>query len=200
MCMKKFSFHLFKKLPAREKKITFSTTLTLIRLILIPFIVGAMILDAWHSAFILFIIAAITDVLDGWTARWFNERTFLGAALDPVVDKLLVLAIFFTLAFIQPLLFTIPLWFVLLVLLKEMVQIGGAVFIYCARGHLTIAPTLLGKATMVVQTAFIAWLFSCYFYGWLPIKTYYVMLGAVLTLVALAFLDYARIGFAQWRT
>lgn len=197
--MKKFSFHLFKKLPAREKKITLSTALTLCRLILIPFIVGAMIVDAWHSAFFLFIVAAVTDVLDGWIARWLNERTFLGAALDPLVDKLLILAVFFTLAFIQPLLFTIPLWFVLLVLIKELIQISGAVFIYWSRGHLTIAPTRLGKATMVVQTAFIAWLFSCYFYGWVPIKTYYVMLGAVLCLVATALLDYVRIGFAQWK-
>src|SRR5262245_17807351 len=84
VCMKKFSFQLFKKLPAHEKKITFSTALTILRFILIPFIVGAMIMNAWHTAFILFVIAAITDVLDGWLARWMNQRTFLGAALDPL--------------------------------------------------------------------------------------------------------------------
>ena len=76
--MKKFSFSLLKKLPAHEKKITFSTVLTLIRFALIPFIVIAMILQMWHVAFLLFIVAGITDVLDGWSARWFNQRTFLG--------------------------------------------------------------------------------------------------------------------------
>lgn len=74
--MKKFSFHLFKKLPAHEKKITFSTVLTLIRFMLIPFIVTAMIMQAWSTAFVLFVIAAISDVLDGLCARWFNEHTF----------------------------------------------------------------------------------------------------------------------------
>ena len=198
--MKKFSFHLFKKLPPREKKITFSTMLTLIRFVLIPFIVVAMVMDAWSVAFILFVAAAITDVLDGWTARWLNERTFLGAALDPLADKLLILAVFFTLAFIQPFLFTIPLWFVLLVLLKELVQIAGAIFIYRMKGHLSIAPTKLGKATMMAQTVFISWLFSCYFFNWVPIKTYYAMLTAVMSLVVLAFIDYARIGLAQARS
>lgn len=198
--MKKFSFHLFKKLPPREKKITFSTMLTFIRFALIPFIVAAMVMDAWSMAFILFVIAAITDVLDGWTARWFNERTFLGAALDPIADKLLVLAVFATLAFIQPFLFTIPLWFVLLVLLKELVQIMGAVYIYRVKGHLNIAPTMLGKVTMMAQTIFISWLFACYFFNWVPLKTYYVMLTSVISLVILSFIDYARIGLMQARS
>ncbi len=194
--MKRFSFQLFKKLPAHEKKITLSTALTILRLLLIPCIVSAMVMDAWHTAFILFVIAAITDVLDGWLARWMNQRTFLGAALDPLADKLLIIAVFSTLAFVQSPLFVIPRWFVILVLLKEVLQIIGAVFIYCKNGHLTIAPTQLGKWTMVAQTTFIMWLFSCYFFAWVPIKTYYAMLVGVLSLVFLAFLDYLRIGMA----
>ena len=106
--MKEFSFHLFKKLPAHEKKITLSTMLTLLRLALIPFIVGSMMYGNWQIAFIFYVIASVTDVLDGWIARNFNQRTFLGAALDPIVDKILVIAIFATLAFIQPFLFKIP--------------------------------------------------------------------------------------------
>ena len=198
--MKKFSFHLFKKLPAHEKKITFSTSLTLARFVLIPLIVTAMIMHHWHAAFVFFMCAAITDVLDGWFARWLNERTFLGAALDPLADKLLVIAVFATLAFVQSPLFMIPLWFVWFVLLKELVQITGAIIIYNRKGHLNIAPTMLGKATMVAQTTFITWLFSCYFFHWVPIKTYFAMLAAVSSLVILSFIDYARIGFAQARS
>lgn len=192
--MKKFSFHLFKKLPAHEKKITLSTKLTLLRFALIPFIVIAMIHDNWSIAFFLYIIASITDVLDGFLARWFNERTFLGAALDPLTDKILVIAIFATLAFIQPFLFRIPLWFVLLVLFKELIQITGAVIIYCKRGYLNISPTILGKGNGIVQTIFISWLFSCYFFHWAPFKTYYILLGVVISFVILTFVDYARIG------
>lgn len=156
-------------------------------------------MHAWHIAFALFVVAAITDVLDGWIARWFNQRTFLGAALDPLADKVLVVAVFATLAFVQSPLFAIPLWFVILVLLKEAVQIAGALFVFSVKGHLHIAPTLLGKGTMVAQTIFIMWLFSCYFFAWVPIKTYYAMLTGVLILVILSFIDYMRIGFKQVR-
>ncbi|GMU19813.1 MAG: CDP-diacylglycerol--glycerol-3-phosphate 3-phosphatidyltransferase [Candidatus Babeliales bacterium] len=197
--MKKFSFQLFKKLPTREKKITISTMLTLLRFVLIPFIVGSMILHHWYAAFLLFLIAVITDILDGWTARWLNERTFLGAALDPLADKILVIAVFATLAFYQSPLFSIPRWFVALVLIKELIQIIGAIIIYAIKGYLTIAPTVLGKLTMVVQSAFITWLFSCYFFHWVPIKTYFVMLASVSILVLFTFIDYARIGWAQVR-
>ena len=198
--MKKFSFSLLKKLPPHEKKITFSTVLTLIRLALIPFIVIAMILQMWHVAFLLFIVAGITDVLDGWSARWFNQRTFLGAALDPLADKALMIAVFATLSFAQSPLFTIPHWFVMLVLFKELIQIAGSVYIYLRKGHLTIAPTWLGKSLGLVQTAFISWLFACYFFHWVPVKTYFVMLATVTFLVVLTFIDYMRIGFAQVRS
>lgn len=198
--MKKFSFHLFKNLPANEKKITISTVLTLIRFILIPFIVTAMIYNRWHLAFILFVLGSITDVLDGWIARHFNQRTFLGAALDPITDKIFVIALYSTLAFIQPFLFRIPLWFVLLVLIKEMIQITGAIIIYSIRGYLNICPTYLGKGYGMVQTAFITWLFSCHFFHWAPIKTYYAMLGGVISLVILTFIDYARIGYSYLRS
>lgn len=198
--MKKFSFHLFKKLPPHEKKITFSTMLTLTRFVLIPFIVGAMIYNSWHIAFILYVIASFTDIMDGWVARHFNQRTFLGAALDPIVDKILVIAIFSTLVFIQPFLFKIPLWFVLLVLIKELIQISGATIIYQVRGYLHIVPTLLGKANGFVQTVFISWLFACHFFHWAPIKTYYVMLASVTSMVLLTFVDYARIGYSYLRS
>lgn len=197
--MKKFSFQLFRNLPYREKQITFSTMLTLMRFALIPFIVVAMILNHWYAAFVLFVIAAVTDILDGWFARWLNERTFLGAALDPIADKLLVIAVFGTLAFYQSPLFTIPHWFVIMVLIKELVQVAGALIIYCRKGHLNIAPTLLGKLTMAAQSIFITWLFSCYFFHWVPIKTYFVMLATVSGLILFTFIDYARLGFAQWR-
>lgn len=198
--MKKFSFQLFKNLPYREKQITFSTMLTLTRFALIPFIVSAMIFNHWYAAFILFVSAAITDILDGWFARWLNERTFLGAALDPIADKLLVIAVFATLAFHQSPLFTIPHWFVLMVLAKELIQVAGACILYYCKGHLEITPTLLGKLTMAAQSIFITWLFACYFFHWVPIKTYFMMLATVSALILCTFIDYARIGFAQWRT
>lgn len=187
----------FKKLPPHEKKITLSTMLTLLRIALVPCIVACMLVGWWGTACILFCIAAISDALDGHLARRFNEQTFLGACLDPIADKLLVLSCFFTLAFIHSPLFTIPQWFFMLVLFKELILIGGSIAFYMMKGHLDVRPTLLGKITAVVQMCFIIWLFMCYFFSWLPIKTYVSMLAIVLILVFASLVQYCIIGIRQ---
>jgi len=56
---------------------------------------------------------------------------------------------------------------------------------------------MLGKMSTVIQMAFIAWLFACYFFEWMPIKTYYTMLGAVIVIVCLSLIQYCRIGLRQ---
>jgi cardiolipin synthase len=188
----KLSFRFLKNLPAREKRVTLSTLFTLLRVFFAPIIIYAMVADYWGVAFFLFLAAALSDTVDGTLARLRDEQTFLGACLDPLADKILLLSIFFTLAFVDTPLFAIPLWFVLLVLAKEVLQIGGAVLLLAIRGHIEVRPTLLGKITMVVQVAFIIWLFACYFFRWVPIKTYYTMLGVLLFMIIASLLQYAR--------
>jgi len=185
---------IFKKLPAREKRLTIPTLLTLLRLLSTPAIVFAMLKSCWGLAFWLILFSALTDLLDGYIARKFNQKTFLGACLDPIADKLLILSVYFTLAFWQSPLFSIPVWFVVLVLLKELILIAGVIFLYLKQCNLDIKPTLLGKLTMLAQTLFIIWLFACYFMHWLPVKTYYTVLGAVLCLVLSSLYQYATIG------
>ena len=186
-----------KKLPVKEKRLTFATALTSLRFLLIPFIVFAMIFQEWGIACICFVSAALSDILDGYIARLFNQKTFLGACLDPIADKLLTLSVFTTLAFVQSPLFSIPKWFVFTVLIKEIILVFGALFIILLRGKIEIHPTMLGKLTMCVQVLFIIWLFACYFFKWLPVKTYKFSLGLVLLLVIISLLDYIRIGFKQ---
>lgn len=190
----------FKEIPAQEKRITIPTMLTLVRLVSTPIIVYAMLKQDWGMAFWLIVVSALTDLMDGYIARNFNQQTWLGAFLDPIADKLLVLSIYFTLAFVQSPLFAIPVWFVFLVLIKELILISGIVFLYVKSDKLDIAPTLLGKLTMLAQVLFIIWLFSCYFLHWLPIKTYYTALGAVLCLVLSSLYQYARIGISYLHT
>ena len=192
--LRKFNFNIFRRLPAQEKRITFSTLFTLARLFLTPFVVSAMIWGYWGTAFFLFVFAAFTDIVDGTLARLLEQKTFLGACLDPIADKILLLSCFFTLAFVKTPLFLIPGWFFILVLSKEVLQVGGAIILYCIKGHLDIRPTVLGKLTTVVQVGFIMWLFSCYFFQWMPTKTYYTMLAVVIFFVSAAFAQYFSIG------
>jgi cardiolipin synthase len=187
---------LFKKLSVNSFELTIPTLLTLFRFVLVPFVVFSMIRNQWGVAFWLFVIAVLSDIFDGIIARAWNMKTFLGACLDAIADKFLILSVFFTLAFVQSPLFTIPLWFVLLVLLKEFLLIGGAAFIFLTRGSLPVEPTWLGKSTMVMQSLFIIWLFFCYFFHWVPERTYYGFLGVLLTLVLLSLINYSMIGFS----
>lgn len=196
--MAKFSFKILRALPAKEKELTLSTLLTLARAFLIPFIISAMVQGHWHRAFILFSIAAITDVLDGFLARWLNEHTFLGACLDPVVDKLLTLSVFATLAFIHAPLLPIPAWFVWLVFIKEVIIVCGAIIIYCIKGHVHIKPTRLGKTAALMQVLFIVWLFACYFFEKAPHTIFNVLLAIVIGFLLSSLLQYLRIGVKQW--
>jgi len=193
-------FRRFKHLAASEKRLTLSTWFTIARIILVPFIVGAMVHQRWGLAFWLFVSAALTDLIDGGLARWLDQKTFLGACLDPIADKFLILSCFFTLAFVQSPLFSIPLWFVLLVLTRETIIIVGALIIYMTRGRLDVQPTLLGKLTTLVQVCFIVWLFACYFFQWLPIKTYFTMLAVVVFMVLSTLVQYVRMGLEQFRS
>lgn len=189
----------FINIPKAERRFTVPTFLTILRLLTAPVIIYAMLTLHWGIAFWLFIIGSFTDVADGYIARNFGQKTFLGACLDPIADKILVLSIYFTLAFVHSPLFSIPLWFVLLVLLKELMLIGGAVFLYLKQGFLDIKPTLLGKLTMAVQVLFIMWLFACYFFEWVPVKTYYTALGIVLIMVLSSLYQYIKIGLNKVR-
>ena len=182
----------------RERRITVSNVITVVRMVLVPFVVCAMIAGWWGTAFVVFSVAAMTDALDGFTARLLNERTLLGACLDPIADKLLVLSCFATLSFVQTPLFVIPSWFVWVILTKELVLVALAAY-GLSRGYIEICPTRLGKATMFAQILFITWLFACYFFHWLPVKTYYVALGTLLLLVSASFVQYARIGLRGTR-
>jgi cardiolipin synthase (CMP-forming) len=198
--LKKFTLAIFQHLPETEKRITIPTLFTLSRIIVIPIIIGAMIIGSWGCAFFFFVFACLTDVIDGLLARFLNEKTFLGACLDPIADKLLLISCFFTLAFISTPLFSIPRWFVFFVISKEMIQVAGACVIYYVRGYLNVQPTILGKTTTFLQMIFIIWLFACYFFCWVPIKTYYTMLSIMIFFMSSSFVQYAYIGLFTLRS
>lgn len=194
--MKRFTLAYIRQLPRCQMRLTFSTMLTLSRIALAPFIVGAMLYAMWGFACALFVIAIVTDMLDGFIARLWKQQTFLGACLDPVADKVLLVSCFATLAFTHTPLFSIPLWFVFFVLIKELLLVFGAIALILLSQSAIIKPTLLGKATAMMQMLFIVWLFACYFFHWVPIKTYSLMLGLLFCLVLASLLHYAVIGFS----
>ncbi len=100
--------------------------LTIVRFILIPFIVASMLVQNYLLAFILFTLSAITDVTDGFIARKFNAISNFGKLMDPLADKLTQIAVLTTLSLQN----VIPVLILIIVLLKESIMVCGASFLY----------------------------------------------------------------------
>lgn len=121
--------------------------LTLLRILLVPAFLIAVIEDAPLLAFALFAVAGLTDLLDGFLARRLKQKTVLGQYLDPLADKLLMTAAFVSLAARGYL----PAWLAVLVVSKDVLVVLGLGVLYFT-GHRALAePSLLGKITTCLQ-------------------------------------------------
>lgn len=171
--------------------------LTLSRIFMVPIIIFAMLSHAWGFACLLFTLAAITDVLDGTLARLLQQETKLGAYLDPLADKFLLLSCYTSLAFIKSPLFTIPVWFVLVVLIKELILIAGAIYFGLVKKSITIRATMLGKITTVIQILFMWWLFFCAFYREVSVGACSVFLISILVITGITLMHYILISYKK---
>ena len=118
--------------------------LTILRFFIIPFIVYYLIGDNYIAAFILLTLSGLTDVLDGAIARKFNFITNFGKLIDPLADKVTQLSLLCTLVFKG----IIPLWILVIVLLKEAFMVCGATFLYGR--DLVVSSKWYGKAATVL--------------------------------------------------
>ncbi len=142
--------------------VTVANQITLARILLIPVFVAFALyygrscahgapVDAWRwAAAGTFVLAAATDGIDGWVARRFNQRSRLGSILDPIADKGLLLTALVTLTFSQwPEKF--PLWFLILVIARDALAIGGALLLGQMAGLRELTPHWTGKVATVAQ-------------------------------------------------
>ncbi len=107
--------------------------LTIIRFILIPFILLYAIADNYVAVMIVLTISGITDILDGFIARKFNFITDFGRLVDPLADKCTQISVLIVLTFKN----IIPLWIIIIVLTKELLSIIGATFVLCEKKLVT---------------------------------------------------------------
>jgi cardiolipin synthase len=126
--------------------------LTVSRLILVPVLVYLLHEQAYATALAVFVLAGITDAADGFVAKRWNQVTRLGATLDPIADKGLVVAAYITLAWLQ----WIPFWLVLVVVSRDVIIVTGAALYHYLTGALEMAPTVLSKANTAIQLTYIA--------------------------------------------
>ncbi len=121
--------------------------LTLLRLSIVPFLVLAILDSHYHRAFILIVLAGVSDGLDGTLARIFRQRTELGSYLDPVADKLLLSTLFLVLMHVG----LVSRRVTVMVFSRDLGIIVVAALLYATTGTRNFNPSLLGKANTLAQ-------------------------------------------------
>ena len=121
--------------------------LTLLRIFLAPFLIVAVLERRFELAFALFLVAAITDAMDGLLARWLSQRTMLGQYLDPVADKLMLSSLFLVLTWMGILEPRVA----ILVFGRDIGMLLTAVILYATTNLRDFHPSLLGKANSFSQ-------------------------------------------------
>ena len=126
---------------------TVPNQLTFLRLGFLPFFIILMLYQRYSWALGILILAALTDGLDGLLARSLNQKTALGAYLDPIADKLLLSSSFFVLALEGQMRW----WLTILVLSRDVLILITAAVIFASAGHRLFPPSIYGKLTTLVQ-------------------------------------------------
>ena len=136
----------------RKSNLNLPNAISLLRLLAVPVVAWLIIQQRWEAACWLFLAAAVSDGIDGLIARWFNQTTPLGAALDTVADKALGVVTLVMLTQAK----AIPLWVALVILLRDSIIVLGALSYRGLAGHLEIHPTWLGKTHVFAEFALLA--------------------------------------------
>jgi cardiolipin synthase len=167
---------------------TTANKVTALRILLIPPFIYFMLEfrdsgDAWArvAGMAVFATAALLDGVDGFIARRFNQRSELGAVLDPLADKLLLVSAVIVLSLTNAHLHTLPRWFALAILSRDVLAVIGLAVVHFTVGRVQLRPRWTGKTATVLQMATVIWTLL----RWpVPGQTWLAGAGAVLTLVS----------------
>ena len=167
---------------------TTANKVTIVRILLIPvFIVQILYYfkngQEIHrvTGLVCFAVAAILDGVDGYIARHYNQKSELGAILDPLADKLLLVSGLVLLSLHSPAnlnLFRIPLWVTVTIISRDVLLLIGLVVIQMTCGKATVRPRILGKVATVLQMIMVLWTLLKWDERWLP---YWALAAGVCT-------------------
>lgn len=180
-----------REVRAALRPFTIPNGITLIRFALTPFFVLAVVSGNYQLALGVFLAAGITDALDGLVARVWAMRSLLGAYLDPIADKVLLVTAYVALTWPSPGHVSIPVWLTVMALSRDFLIVLLALVLYLGAGVKEFQPSLWGKATTAFHIVTVAlvlvanitsvsdgWLLACFY--------------TALTLTLISGLDYVR--------
>ena len=131
---------------------TLPNLITLARLCAVPVTIWLILQHRLDLAFLLFVAAGLSDALDGWLARVFQARSQIGALLDPLADKALLVSVYIALAAIG----VLPDWLAILVVFRDVVIVGGLLLLWMLGDRPAIAPLFVSKLNTMLQIALAA--------------------------------------------
>ncbi|MCZ8314880.1 CDP-alcohol phosphatidyltransferase family protein [Phreatobacter sp.] len=166
--------------------------LTLLRILLVPIIVWAIAQRQMEIALAAFVVAGITDAVDGYIAKHFDQQTELGAYLDPLADKALIVSIYVSLAIFG----FIPPWVAILVVSRDIMIVGAVVLATLMEKPLTIQPLMVSKANTAAQIIFAALVLAAQGLkidlGWAIMIAMYAVAGLTLASAAAYMVGWTR--------
>jgi cardiolipin synthase len=160
--------------------------ITIVRLILVGPIVFGLLTRHYHMAFWLFVIAGLTDAIDGYLARRFKWISRWGAMVDPLADKLLMVSTFLTLGYLG----IFPLWLLIMVVIRELVIVIGGVVYHFWIGAYDFVPTRISKLNTCLQIILIIGLMFNLSYAIIPMKLINSMMLMVFVTSLVSLIDY----------
>jgi cardiolipin synthase len=165
-------------------RLSIPNLITLARILLVPVVVWAIATGRIHMAFLLFLAAAISDGVDGFLAKRFGMKTELGAYLDPLADKVMIVSIYVTLGITA----VIPLWIVLLVVSRDFMIVGAIILSWLVDRPIAIRPHVVSKLNTVAQIIYACLVLATHGFNFdiEPVLTLVMALVAVLTLLSVA--------------
>lgn len=151
--------------------------ITGLRILLVAPFLWALLEEHYSVALVLFVIAGVSDALDGFLAKYFGWTSELGGLLDPIADKLLLMGAILALGWLNEL----PGWLVALVILRDLAIVGGAVSYHLLIEHLETAPLMISKLNTLVQLMLVCAVIV--HYGMIPLPE--ALLTGLIVLTAL---------------
>jgi cardiolipin synthase len=166
--------------------------ITLGRILLVPVIIWAIASGQMAVAFILFFIAGVSDAIDGFLAKRFNMQSEIGALLDPLADKCLLVSIYIALGITAD----IPRWLVILVVSRDIIIVGAVIVSWLLDRPIPMKPLMVSKLNTVAQVLFAGLVLAALGFNFAiaPVDIILMALVTVLTLLSVGFylVEWAR--------
>src|SRR6266487_5436637 len=147
---------------SRGAGLSIPNLITLARILLVPVVVWAITAGQMRIAFLLFLAAGVSDAVDGFLAKRFGMQTELGAYLDPLADKAMIVSIYVALGIVE----AMPRWLVILVVSRDIMIVSAVILSWLIDRPVKLKPITVSKLNTVAQIVYATIVLAALTFGW----------------------------------